>query len=182
MADATEWPQPNSARGAPWATASQTSSPGLVSARQQPDHVARHLPDVVVLDAAAEAGQQSGAHLGGGRFVDRDGDRPVVADGDRVGAHVLLAEHARAVVDAELPVVPRARQQVTVERALRQAVPLVRAGVVQGVDAAGGAHQADAPTVHTGHAHRADRQIVDGQAEVDGDATRSRLEIMGTER
>ena len=35
VADATEWPQPNSARGAPWATASHTSSPGLASARSR---------------------------------------------------------------------------------------------------------------------------------------------------
>ena len=33
VADAIEWPQPKSARGAPWATASQIISPGLASAR-----------------------------------------------------------------------------------------------------------------------------------------------------
>ena len=65
MAEAIEWPQPNSARGAPWATASQTSSPGLASARSSRIDVARHLPDVVALDAAAQAGHQRRAQRRG---------------------------------------------------------------------------------------------------------------------
>ncbi len=33
VAEAMLWPHPKSARGAPWATASHTISPGLASAR-----------------------------------------------------------------------------------------------------------------------------------------------------
>ena len=59
VAEATEWPQPNSARGAPWAIASQISWPGLVLALQESHHVAGDLAGVLVLDAAAQAGGQS---------------------------------------------------------------------------------------------------------------------------
>ena len=93
-------------------------------------------------------------------------ERAVATDRHRMCPHVLLTEDARPVVDAELPVVPRAREQVAVERALGQPVALVWAGVVEGVDAVGRAHEAEAPAVDAGEPHRSDGQILQLQAQV----------------
>ena len=91
-----------------------------------------------------------GPQLGRIGLDDGDRERAVGADRDRVGADVLLPEHTGAVVDTELPVVPGARQQVAVERALSQPVALVRAGVVEGEHAVGRADQAEPPAVDRG--------------------------------
>ena len=95
----------------------------------------------------------------GRRLDERDAERAVVGDVDGVGAHVLLTEHAAAVADAELPVVPRAGEQFAVELAGGQPVALVRAGVVEGVDAARRVHQAQPAPVDLDQLERADRNV-----------------------
>ena len=55
---------------------------------------------------------------------------------------------------------PGARQQVAVEIALRQAVALVRAGVVDGEHAIAGPHETETVAVDAHHLHGADGEVV----------------------
>ena len=61
---------------------------------------------------------------------------------------------------------PGARQQVAVEITLRQAVPLVRAGVVDGEHALAGTHEAETMAVDVHHLHGADGEGVQMSNEV----------------
>ena len=133
---------------------------GVGVGAQQPHDVARHLADVVLVDRRCRRLASScGRSSSGCRLDERDADRAVVGDVDGVRAHVLLAEHAAAVADAELPVVPRTGEQLAVELAGRQAVALVRAGVVEGVDAGRGVDHAQPAPVDLDQLHRADREL-----------------------
>ena len=137
---------------------------GIRVGLQQADHVARDLPRVVVLDAAAEAGQQLRTQRRRIGPVDRHPNRSVVGHVDVVHPHGFLTLHAHTVGHPELPVVPRARDEVAVELALREAVALVRTRVIDGVQAISRANQTHPMAVDLDHLHRADRQVVDRQA------------------
>jgi hypothetical protein len=80
-------------------------------------------------------------------------------DVDIVDGDALLPLHTRTVRDPELPVVPRAGEQLAVELALGEAVALVGAGVVDGVDTAGRAHEAHAMAVDLDHLHRTGGEV-----------------------
>ena len=132
---------------------------GIGARLQQADRVAGDLAPVVALDAAPQTRDELRALLGGIGPPDGDRHAATVIDVDTVGLDVLLAEDARPVAHPELPVVPRTRDDVTVEVALRHAVPLVRAGVVDRVNATRRPHDADALPIDLDHLHRALAQI-----------------------
>lgn len=160
---------------------------GVGTGLEEADDVAGDLAGVVAFDPPAEAGEQL-RPLGGRIGLDeRHRDRPVVADVDVVAAHVLLAEHARAVADAELPVVPGARQQVALQLALGEAVPLVRAGVIDGEDALARADEAQPSAVDADHLHRRDGEVVDvghygRRAHGEHGRTSTKVEVKGAVR
>jgi len=135
---------------------------------QQAHDVARDLADEVALDPAAQACHELrtlGHRVG---IVQLDAQRAVVTHPHRVVAHVLLTENAGAVVDPELPVVPGTRQHVAVEDALRQAVALVRAGVVEGVHTVRRPHEAQPPPVRPDETHRPVGEVVETDVESNG--------------
>ena len=134
---------------------------GVGAGLQQSDDVACDLAGVVPVDSTAQADERAGPDHFGIRACDRHPDVAGVVDIDSMNGHPLLALHARAIGDAELPVVPRAGEQVAVQLALGQAVALVRAGVVDGVDPTGRADEADTMAVDLDHAHRPVREIVE---------------------
>ena len=161
---------------------------GVGVGAQQAHHVARHLPDALVHDPVAQARHQAwplGVRVGAAEL---DAQRAVGAHFDGVGAHALLAEHALAGRHVELPVVPRAGQQVTGELALTQPVALVRAGLVEGVDAGARAHEQQAPlAVAVGHLdqlHRRRLEVGQGHVQLHAhDATTStELDVKARER
>ena len=108
--------------------------------------------------------------------VDRHLHGAVVGDRDVVGLDPFLALHAGTIGDPELPVVPRAGDQVAVELALGQAVALVRTGVVDGVQAVAGADEAHAVAVDLDHLHGADGEVV--EVKVGGRVSRLRVASM----
>ena len=139
------------------------ADPGDVGGRgvvaQETNGVASDLTDVVRLDPAAKTGPESLTFFRSGRFGDGDGDLAVV-DADGMAGHVLLAHHALAGVDPELPVVPLACQQLTLEGAGHEAVALVGAGVVEGMDTRGGADHRNTALADGGHPHLPDLEVV----------------------
>ena len=151
---------------------------GVGVGAQQAHHVARHLPDALVHDPVAQARHQArplGARVGAAEL---DAQRAVGAHLDGVGAHALLAEHALAGRHVELPVVPRAGQQVAGELALAQPVALVRARLVEGVHAGARAHEQQAPVAlavgHLDQLHRRRLEVGQGHVQLHAhDATTS---------
>lgn len=129
----------------------------------EPRRVPRHAADLVVaqpeLQAVPEAGDL-GARVGRGQVHLDD----PVHHADRPGAHVLVAEQAGAVPQVELEVVPDAGERLARDGALHQGVALVRAAVVDGVDAAVVQPEEGhllAPEAQ--HARRSRRQIGQGE-------------------
>jgi hypothetical protein len=93
------------------------------------------------------------------RPIDRDTYGASLIDVDQMNAYRFFALQAGAIGDAELPVVPLARDHLAIETTLGEPVPLVWAGVVDGVNPGCCADKADATTVSLHHRHRADLQI-----------------------
>ncbi len=132
---------------------------------EESDDVACDLARVLAFDPLPQAGEQLRPALSGVGPVDRHLHGTVIGDRDVMGLDAFLALHADTIGDPELPVVPRAGEQVAVELALGEAVALVGTGVVDRVHAVAGAHEAHAVAIDLDHPHGADGEVVEVDVE-----------------
>ena len=135
------------------------SWPGSAARLQEADDVACDLARVLVGDPAAQACDQARSRCGGVGPRDGDAHAAVGRHLDRMRLDAFLTLHAHAIGHPELPVVPGTGEQLAVELTLGQAVALVGTGMVDGVEAALGAHDAHSVPVDLDHAHGADRDV-----------------------
>ena len=147
---------------------------------QETDRVAGDLADIVVLDTASQTRPETFSFLGGGRLFDGHVHLTVL-DLHCVTRDVFFAHHTLASVDPEFPVVPLARDELSVQRARHQAVPLVGAGVVNGVNPGRGANHGNAALADLHHFHLTFTEVFD-RAHHDGGSALARGWCVGLRR
>ena len=116
------------------------------------------LPVVLLVDSTVEACRCRSPHCPPGR-LDNGDDHVVALERHLVRRHGLFTKDARSVADRELPVVPFTREQLTVEPARDQSVPLVRTCVVEGMEPGRRPHQHHTVTIDLDQLHRADLHV-----------------------